>query len=93
MKKFFSGILALSLAIGAVAFTEVKQSSDENLFWYKRNADGTYANDHTPNTATSAPSTSCSGSGQYCVKGFTASQTPSLITDATAAQDEKSKNP
>lgn len=93
MKKFFSGILALSLAIGAVAFTEVKQSADENLFWYKRNVDGTYSNDHTPNTATPVPVTSCSGSGQICVKGFTASQTPSLITDASAARTEKSRNP
>ena len=93
MKKFFPGILALGLAVGAVAFTEIKESKADSFYWYKRTAANTYVVDHSPNTATPTPSTSCNGGSTICVKGFAAPQTPSSITDAMTSDKEEKKTP
>ncbi|MFT3701202.1 MAG: hypothetical protein QM802_02475 [Agriterribacter sp.] len=93
MKRYSIGVLALCLALGAVAFTEIKKSSATNYFWYRRTSANVYVDDLTPNTAQPSPSVTCSGAASICVKGFLASQTASSIKDTTSAQQEQKKTP
>lgn len=93
MKRFISGLIALSLALGGVAFTEVKDSSLTDYYWYRRTAANTYVDDYSPNSPHTLPSTSCSGTSSICVKGFINSQVASSIMDTTTAQQQQKKTP
>lgn len=90
MKRFFPGLLALSLAVGAVAFKEVRDASRANLFWYVRTGLNTYREDTTPNIARTSPtSVSCDTGPVICAKGFTSSLSASTIKDTTTATEQQ----
>ena len=86
MKKYAIGFTAVCLAVAAAAFTAPKK--EVNYYWYKRTA----ANSYTADGMGADPQVSCSGSGQFCAKGFLSSQVASSIKDNTVADDERVKS-
>lgn len=78
MKKFFVGSLALLIALSAVALPKIG-AKGMDYYWYKRTGLNTYVADGVgPN-----PGVGCTTGSERCAKGFSLSQTPSSITDAT----------
>ncbi len=89
MKKYFLGIVALLTVVSASAFVNLTNAGgnarQDDLLWYRRNANGTYTFINTGET----PSVSCpSGSDVICAKGFEDSQDASQIDDNTMAADQ-----
>lgn len=87
MKKYVTGLVAVMLAISAFALPRLS-SKNVDYYWYKRTGSGTYVS----NGQGPEPNVSCSGSTKICAKGFLNSQTESLITDATVADAQRTKD-